>query len=346
MTTATRPADDPTTTHPPTDPTVATGPDALPRAREGWLGVVEWVVARTLFPVLLGGAVWWSITRIEAGGDPATAVAGPTFAAYLILAAVERILYYQPGWLHSQGDLKVDLGHLVVSGLATTQLLTIPVQLGAIAVGAWLAGLTGGSLWPTQWSLWLQLPLALVFGELFLYWIHRLTHEVDWLWRFHAMHHSAPRLYFLNAVRFHPVDIALSTFAPMVPLIVVGADPALIALFGLVSAVHGLFQHANVVLKVGPLNWFFSMAELHRWHHSRNLEESNTNFGQNLIVWDVVFGTRYLPADREPPADIGLAGLPSFPMDYWGQLTSPLRWARIKQESAAAGGGPSRPAER
>jgi sterol desaturase/sphingolipid hydroxylase (fatty acid hydroxylase superfamily) len=77
------------------------------------------------------------------------------------------------------------------------------------------------------------------------------------------------------------------------------------------------------------------MAELHRWHHSRLLEESNTNFGQNLIVWDIVFGTRFLPKDRDPPSDIGIAGLPAFPMDYWGQLMSPFHWRRIHEQSAA-----------
>ncbi|MEM9174417.1 MAG: sterol desaturase family protein, partial [Myxococcota bacterium] len=188
--------------------------------------------------------------------------------------------------------------------------------------------------------------LALVFGEFFMYWVHRLTHEIDGLWRFHALHHSAPRLYFLNAVRFHPVDLALSNFAPMIPLLVVGADARVIALFGLFSAVHGLFQHANLVIRIGPLNWFFSMAELHRWHHSQDLEESNTNFGQNLIVWDIVFGTRFLPPDRQPPAAIGLAGLPAFPMDYWGQLVSPFRWGRIRRESEAMGGGTTLLSER
>jgi len=76
------------------------------------------------------------------------------------------------------------------------------------------------------------------------------------------------------------------------------------------------------------------MAELHRWHHSRVLEEANTTYGQNLIVWDVVFGTRFLPADREPPEDIGITDLPTFPMDYLGQLLSPVRWRRIQRESA------------
>lgn len=314
--------------------------------REGLMGAIEWSLARALFPLGLGGATAYAIHRLEDGAPPTEAILLPTVVAYFVIMGLERLFYWQKGWLHSDGDLRVDIGHLLVSGLLTIRVLEVPVRIAAIAAGVWLAERVGFTVWPTDWNLWAQLALALVFGEFFMYWIHRLTHEYDWLWRFHALHHSAPRLYFLNAVRFHPVDLALSNFAPMIPLLVVGADGRLIALFGLVSAVHGLFQHANLVLRLGPLNWIFSMAELHRWHHSRNLEESNTNFGQNLIVWDIVFGTRFLPKDREPPEDIGIAGLPAFPMDYWGQLLSPFRWRRIRKESEAIGGGPTLLSER
>ena len=184
------------------------------------------------------------------------------------------------------------------------------------------------------WPLVAQLALGV--GEFSMYWVHRLAHTWELLWRFHAVHHSAPRLYFLNAVRFHPVDLAISTFAPLLTLVIVGADARVLALFTLVSAVHGVFQHTNLPIRCGPLNWFFSMAELHRWHHSRLLKEANTNYGQNLIVWDIVFGTRFLPEDREPPEDIGIAGMPNFPMDYFGQLLSPFTWARIRARSEAA----------
>ena len=305
------------------------------------MGPASWLIARLAFPVVVGGTLALAAIRMAAGVAPERAVLPSLLAAYLVVAALERFFYWQASWLHSQGDLRVDLGHLLVSGIATVQLLTVPVTLGSIALGAWLAERTGGAWWPTDWPLWIQFPLALVFGEFFLYWVHRLSHEVDFLWRFHATHHSAPRLYFLNAVRFHPVDLALSNFAPLVPLVIVGADARIVALHGLFSAVHGLFQHANLVVRLGPLNWIFSMAELHRWHHSPRIEESNTNFGQNLIVWDVVFGTRYLPQDREPPERIGLSGLDAFPMDYLGQLLSPLRWRRIREASGAHDASPS-----
>ena len=86
---------------------------------------------------------------------------------------------------------------------------------------------------------------------------------------------------------------------------------------------------------LGPLNYLFSMAELHRWHHAKNLRESNTNYGSNLIVWDLVFGTFFWPRDREPPEQIGIPGLPAFPADYWGQLASPFRWRAIQAASRA-----------
>ena len=80
------------------------------------------------------------------------------------------------------------------------------------------------------------------------------------------------------------------------------------------------------------------MAELHRWHHSRTVRESNTNYGSNLILWDIVFRSRFLPHDRVAPTDIGIAGLNAFPMSWWMQLLSPLRWLRIKEASATTGG--------
>jgi sterol desaturase/sphingolipid hydroxylase (fatty acid hydroxylase superfamily) len=95
--------------------------------------------------------------------------------------------------------------------------------------------------------------------------------------------------------------------------------------------VHGSIKHANILARIGPLNWVFSMAELHRWHHSPVVEEANHNYGGNLILWDVVFRTRYLPADRKPPSNVGLADVPDYPrypMDYLGRFLAPLRWGK------------------
>ncbi len=295
------------------------------------------VFAWTIFPVVFGSGVAFTIWQIERGVPPSLAFLPPVVVSYLLLMSLERVLPHHESWKRSRGDISVDIGHLLVSGLLTLELLRPLVMVLAVALAGWLSAAAGSSLWPSSWPLLSQLVLALVVGEFAMYWVHRLAHSWDFLWRFHAVHHSAPRLYFLNAVRFHPIDLAISTFAPLLLLVGLGADIRILSLFTLASAIHGLFQHTNLPIRCGPLNWFFSMAELHRWHHSPLLEESNTNFGQNLIVWDIVFATRFLHADREPPEEIGIAELPNFPMDYKGQLLSPFTWRRIKRDNQTAG---------
>ena len=108
-------------------------------------------------------------------------------------------------------------------------------------------------------------------------------------------------------------------------MVLLGAGTDILALLTVHIVVHGLFQHCNVDYKVGPLNYVFSLGELHRWHHSKTIEESNTNYGNNVIFWDLVFGSWFHPKDRMPPADIGLVDQPDFPTDYVGRLLSPFR---------------------
>jgi len=285
------------------------------------------LASAAIFPLVLGGAVAWTLAALDSGADPTAAIGPPTVCAALLVLAGERVLPRFRSWQRSHGDVRVDLAHLV-SVTLTAALVQLAVLALVLPLQASLARTLGSTLWPTGWPWLAQLPLALVVAELPKYWVHRLEHTTDLLWRIHATHHSAPRLYWLNAARFHPLDIALDTLVGLAPLVLLGAGPELLALFALVSAVHGYFQHANLELRLGPLNYFFSMAELHRWHHSKCLDEANHNYGQNLIVWDPVFGSFFWPG-REPPEEIGLADLPRFPTRFWAQLASPFRWRRI-----------------
>ena len=295
-------------------------------------------VSRLAFPIVMGAALALAIHLMQGGADPLLAFVCAQLPAFLVVIALERVCPHHPDWNRDHGDLRVDVGHILtvtsVSTLAEPGLRAL-----ALVLGAWLLGDHALSLWPRDSPLALQLVLALVIGELGQYWVHRLQHEWSLLWRFHALHHSAPRLYWLNAARFHPVDTLMNNFAVSVPLVMLGADPRILSLWLLFASVHGIFQHCNLPVQLGPLNWIFSMAELHRWHHSRRVVESNRNYGQNLIVWDVVFGTRYLPADRQPPLDIGLADLPHYPTTWLAQELAPFRWKRI----LSPGGGRPEP---
>jgi len=297
-------------------------------AAESWF-------AWTIFPLVFFGPISLAIALIARGTSPSEALGIGLIVGYALVVVGERMFPHVPAWNRSHGDLRTDVAWAATVA-ATSPLFGAVAGLLALWLAESLSPFVSLALWPKEWPLLFQLGLALVLVEFFQYWIHRLQHETDILWRFHATHHSAPRLYFLNAARFHFVDIGLNGFFFALPLAILGAGPAVVALWVLASTLHGISQHANMKIRCGPLNWIFSMAELHRWHHSRLVEESNTNYGQTLILWDIVFGTRFLPEDREPPADIGIANLDAFPTTFWAQLVSPLRWAEIVRESRRA----------
>lgn len=235
-------------------------------------------------------------------------------AAALIVAIAERLLAFvpQPPGVHVDA---LSFGvNLAVPAAWNVGLAVITVGLAALWPGV-------GRLWPAALPHLVQLALAFLLAELGIYWMHRGIHASRLLFRFHAMHHSAPAIYWLNASRFHPIDLLLLHAAGVTPMLILGAGPEVVAAYGVVSQTGAFLQHANLRVRGGLLSWIFHLPELHRWHHAADRAEGDSNFGGTLIVWDVLFGTRRLPRDRE--AEVGL-GRP-FPTCYLGQLAAPFR---------------------
>lgn len=194
------------------------------------------------------------------------------------------------------------------------------------------AGLVFHGLWPQTWPVWAQAALMLVAADFLRYWLHRAAHRYPPLWRLHAVHHSPERLYWLNVGRFHPLEKALQMTLDTLPFMLLGVGSDVIALYFVFYAVNGFFQHCNVRLRFGWLNWVVSSAELHRWHHARRPAESDHNFGNNLIVWDALFGTRYLPRGRDSD-DLGLPNH-DYPAGFLSQLRTPFVAGLDKQSMA------------
>jgi ornithine lipid hydroxylase len=286
---------------------------------------VRTVVAWTLYPIVVIGSVAAMAVALDRGWPPLVVAPVLVGVTSVTVHLLEQRLPYRAMWRRPHGDIATDLCHLVLSGGAA-QLAQTAIVVGVAAAAARMPG----TLWPAAWPLAAQVALALLVYELGGYWLHRLQHERGFLWRLHAVHHSAPRLYWLNTVRTHPVEALIYVFGVFAPLLVLGADERVLTLYVVFATVFRLLQHSNVDVRLGPLNWVFSMAELHRWHHSRRIEEADSNFGNIVILWDVVFGTRYLP-ERRPPADVGIDGMPEFPMTYLAQVAVPFRrsfWRR------------------
>jgi sterol desaturase/sphingolipid hydroxylase (fatty acid hydroxylase superfamily) len=154
--------------------------------------------------------------------------------------------------------------------------------------------------WIGERSLLTQSIIALVVGDLGVYGIHRLQHTLPWLWRFHAVHHSAEELDWLVGFRFHPLDLFLLRVASLGPLVALDLAPSAIAVFIGVSAWQGWLVHANVRMPYGPLRWLVVSPEFHHWHHSAEREAYDRNYASLVACWDVLFGTVYLPRGRQP----------------------------------------------
>ena len=162
----------------------------------------------------------------------------------------------------------------------------------------------------------------LLIADFFRYWLHRLSHSWKPLWQLHAVHHSPHKLYWLNVSRFHPIEKTIQYLFDVLPFILVGVSDDVLAWYFVFYAVNGFFQHCNINVRMGVLNFLISGPQLHRWHHSVEIHESNRNYGNNLIVWDLLFGTWFLPGSR----DVGPLGLINreYPLSFLSQLKTPF----------------------
>ncbi|WP_189635714.1 sterol desaturase family protein [Rhizobium grahamii] len=246
-----------------------------------------------------------------------------------LIAGFERLMPYEKQWLERDGETLNDIAHTLLSKggvqIAAAIGASAPMAVATVLQPSLSSPL---SIWPHAWPLALQVALGLTIAELGLYVAHRAAHEILSLWRFHALHHSVERLWVVNTGRFHIVDSLFKIALSQIPLYLMGAPLPVFLWIGAVTAFIGLLTHCNIDVTTGPLDWVFSTPRLHRWHHSKVLAEGNTNYGENLVLWDQIFGTYFNPA-RRPPADIGISGRVA--EGFIGQLVQPFSAKGFRQ---------------
>ncbi|MXW53676.1 MAG: sterol desaturase family protein [Gammaproteobacteria bacterium] len=234
----------------------------------------------------------------------------------------ELAVPYRNEWNPTWFEIANDTTYMIVCQVFFERVLTLAALFIVVRL-ATIASWQGVGFWPHDWPVWLQAGAILVIGDFLRYWLHRGFHRFPWMWRLHAVHHSPERLYWLNVGRFHPLEQVIQFIADALPFILLGVSTDVLSVYFVFYAVNGFYQHSNCHVRLGWLNWIVAGPELHRWHHSLDLRESNNNFGNNLIVWDLLFGTRYLPQDREVTT-LGIAAI-NYPMDFLRQLAAPFR---------------------
>jgi sterol desaturase/sphingolipid hydroxylase (fatty acid hydroxylase superfamily) len=235
---------------------------------------------------------------------------------------------FRPHWWT---DLAFFLGQYLIWGAAVLALLHI--------FHGWLDGIVSpgirAAIRSQPW--WLLATETLLLSDLCIYWGHRLQHRYHFLWRFHAVHHSAEHLDWLAAHREHPVDTVYTLTIINLPAFVLGFPLETLAGVLAFRGLWAIFLHSNVRLPLGPIRMLLGSPELHHWHHSR--ERESGNYANLSPLMDLIFGTYKCP-DHEPAA-FGLEE--NFPSTYVGQLLHPFKSNRVEIEEVPAISNPAEP---
>jgi sterol desaturase/sphingolipid hydroxylase (fatty acid hydroxylase superfamily) len=164
-----------------------------------------------------------------------------------------------------------------------------------------------------QWSVpaWLRFVVAVAALDFAIYLQHVLFHAVPVLWRLHMVHHADLDFDVTTGLRFHTIEILISTLIKIGIVIVLGPPVWAVLTFEVQLNATSMFNHSNVRLPLDRMFRLFVVTpDMHRVHHSVDRREANTNFGFNLPWWDFLLGTyRAQPAAGHDGMQIGLSHL-------------------------------------
>lgn len=169
---------------------------------------------------------------------------------------------------------------------------------------------------------WIQFLEILLMADFLAYLFHRSAHRFAYLWRVHKVHHTSPQMDWLANVRLHPVDKLLGDCFQFIPIFWMGFADAPLLAYTIFLGFQGFLNHSNVRLNYGPLRWIIASPQFHHWHHCADRHAYNKNFAPHLVIFDLLFGTAYLPPNGERPDQYGLEE--AVPEGFWQQMIYPL----------------------
>jgi sterol desaturase/sphingolipid hydroxylase (fatty acid hydroxylase superfamily) len=235
-----------------------------------------------------------------------------------LFVVLERVLPLHRGQRVLRPEVGVDLLHYIVNSSVAAVGLGIVLMPLMVVVGALVPAGVRSAVGAQ--ATWLQVIELTLVSDVAIYVGHRLTHVVPWLWRFHAIHHSATDVDWLTTTRIHPVDLVFTRGCMLLAGFALGFSARAWALYAVYYAAQSLFLHANIRVRLGPLSLLYAGPEFHRWHHSNAAEARDKNFVTHFPWLDWLFGTLYLPGwspDRYGTEEI-------IPDGYLRQLIHPF----------------------
>jgi sterol desaturase/sphingolipid hydroxylase (fatty acid hydroxylase superfamily) len=253
--------------------------------------------------------------------------------AVVVFASLERVHPYDRHQPFLRDGFWTDLlGYTLLQSYLLALLIGALIRWMDEASGLSRLGLLAG------WPVGAQVAFFVVTHDLYIYWFHRWQHRSPVLWRLHEAHHSNESVDWLAGARSHSLEILINQTIEFAPMLLLGAAPEVPLIKATISAVWGLWIHANIGVRSGRLQWVLNGPEAHRWHHAIDGEARDRNFATKLALWDRLFGTAYLPEGRKPRG-YGLTDV-AFPKGWLRQHRFAFRPLEPEGAPAASPGAP------
>jgi sterol desaturase/sphingolipid hydroxylase (fatty acid hydroxylase superfamily) len=170
--------------------------------------------------------------------------------------------------------------------------LVFPITGTGMAIYAQING-WGLFNW-AQVPAWLALIVSVILLDLVIYWQHVMMHALPLLWRIHRAHHADLDIDVTTGARFHPLEMLLSMLIKFAAIMILGAPVLAVLIFEIVLNAMAMFNHSNIRLPLmldRILRQLIVTPDMHRVHHSAIRQETNSNYGFNLAIWDKLFAT-------------------------------------------------------
>lgn len=245
-------------------------------------------------------------------------------ATGLMFAPIERLFPKHRDQRLFRTEWREDLFYYLVSSmlvqlisfLALSPSTFIMAKTGSLAaVRAAIAG--------QPWVL--QFAEVMILTDLAQYWFHRAFHRVEFLWGFHAVHHSAKAMDWLAGARMHFFEIILLRGLTSLPLLTFGFSPSVMQAYVALVYVYASLVHANLRGNFETLGRLVVTPRFHHWHHAIEAEGVDKNFAIHFPMLDRLFGTYHFPKGRWPEG----YGVPEqVPGGYRAQFLYPFRRQR------------------
>jgi len=213
---------------------------------------------------------------------------------FLLMALIELLWPKRELIVSKKRRWITNLGISVAATALLRLMAMLAVPVAAIAAAFYAERHQIGLLNQVTWPLWIKVVVSLLVLDLAIWAQHLASHKILVFWRLHQVHHADRDVDVTTAVRFHPVEIALSMLWKIVVVVPLGAPPLAVFLFEVILNASAMFNHANIALPAWldrALRLLIVTPDMHRVHHSVRFREHDSNYGFNLSIWDRLFRT-------------------------------------------------------